>query len=152
MERSISRTICVLGVVAMMLWTLYGTPVQAASKQVVFSGPGVYSYASANPAHKAFGFWIWCEGESTNPYHGVCSGAMYFYGLPLTKHVAGGVTEVSEGIYQMTVVSTADDTIQSCTLKNATANHGPTNTVDVSCVAPAGGGSSTNAVVNVTGP
>src|SRR5215470_1469231 len=64
------------------------TPVaQAAnnSEQIVFSGTG--SFSTVTP----FGFWIWCEGDSGNPYQGECNGAMYFYGLGITKHVAGMV-------------------------------------------------------------
>jgi len=115
--------------------------------QIVFSKTGAFS-----PSLGPFGFWIWCEGESTNPYHGQCNGAMYFYSLiAATKHVAGGVTELSEGVYQMTVASTLDDSV-SCTLTNAAApKGGPNNTVNVSCTVPAGSGSSTTAVVNVTG-
>ncbi len=152
-RRNICMSLCVLTVIAIVLGVALTATAQSASKQVVFSGIGLFSYTSANPADKAFGFWIWCEGESTNPYHGACSGAMYFYGLAITKHVAGGVTEQAEGVYQMTVASTADDTIQSCTLTNVTPiTNGPHNTVNVSCVLPAGTGSVTHAVVNVTGP
>ncbi|HXG91688.1 MAG TPA: hypothetical protein VNN73_04880 [Blastocatellia bacterium] len=43
------------------------------SEQVVFSGVGVC------PEFGPVGFWIWCEADSTNPYHGVCNGAMYVY-------------------------------------------------------------------------
>jgi len=151
MQRSMT---CVLTAIAMLLLIAQGAPAQSSnsSKQVVFSGGGVFSYTSANPPDKHFGFWIWCEAESTNPYHGECSGAIYFYSLiTATKHVAGGVTELSEGIYQMTVASTVDDSV-SCTLTNAAPpKSGPANTVTVSCTIPAGSGSSTNAVVNVTG-
>jgi hypothetical protein len=143
-----------LAAIAMLLLIAQSAPAQSSnsSKQVVFSGGGVFSYTVANPPDKHFGFWIWCEGESTNPYHGQCSGAMYFYSLlAATKHVAGGVTELSEGVYQMTVASTIDDSV-SCTLTNAAPpTHGPSNTVTVLCTAPEGTGSSTNAVVNVTG-
>ena len=152
MRRSIFTSTCVLTAIAMLL--LIAPPASAqSSKQVVFSGGGVFSYTTANPPDKHFGFWIWCEGESGNPYHGEFSGAMYFYSLIVaTKHVAGGATETSEGIYQMTVASTLEDSV-SCTLTNAAAaKSGPHNTVNVSCTAPAGSGSSTNAVVNVTGP
>ena len=76
---------------------------------------------------------------------------MYFYGLGITKHVAGSVLELSEGVYQMSVVSTVDDSV-SCTLTNSTPlQKGPKNTVSVACTAPAGSGSSTNAVITVTG-
>jgi hypothetical protein len=125
---------------------------QQNSEQIVFSGAGTFTYTNASPGTNAFGFWIWCESaEASNPYHGVCNGAMYFYGLGITKHVAGGATEISDGVYQMSVVSTVDDTI-SCTLTNAApAQKGPKNTIMVACTAPAGSGVSTTAVVNITG-
>jgi hypothetical protein len=114
---------------------------QQNSEQIIFSGGGTFAYTNASPGTNAFGFWIWCESaESSNPYHGLCNGAMYFYGLGLTKHVAGGATEISDGVYQMSVVSTADDTI-SCTLTNsAPAQNGPKNTIPVKCTSPAGSG------------
>jgi len=151
MKRSIFTSTCVPTAIAVVLLIAPGALAQS-SKQIVFSGTGVFAYTTANPPDKHFGFWIWCEGESTNPYQGNCSGAMYFYSLMNpTKHVAGEVTEVSEGVYKMTVVSTVDGSV-SCTLTNTPpVKHGPTNTVTVSCSTPAGGGSSTNAVVVVTG-
>jgi len=120
------------------------------SEQIVFSGTGAFD--SVTP----FGFWIWCEGDSNNPYQGECNGAMYFYGLGITKHVAGMITETSTDVYQMDVVSTKDDSV-ACTLTNSLPlNHGPRNTVTATCTAPAAvqgiTGTSTNAVVNVTGP
>jgi hypothetical protein len=116
------------------------------SEQVVFSGvgPGSTSF---------FGFWIWCEGESENPYAGVCQGSMYFYDLGLTKHVVGWVSEPEEGVYQMNVFSTLDGSV-SCTLSNdIPVLRGPRNTVHATCDPPSGfTGESTNAVVVVTGP
>jgi hypothetical protein len=91
------------------------------SEQIVFSGGGSF------PGVTPFGFWIWCEGDSANPYQGECNGAMYFYALGITKHVAGMVTEIAEGIYQMSVVSTVDDSV-ACTLVNsAPPVNGPHN-------------------------
>ncbi len=129
---------------------------QKNSEQIVFSGTGNFTYTnqSPSPSDNAFGFWIWCESqESSNPYHGECNGAMYFYGLGITKHVAGDVIEstTSEGVYQMSVVSTKDDTV-SCTLTNTLPTQsGPRNTINVSCTAPLGSGASSTAVINVTG-
>jgi len=116
----------------------------------VFSGTGSF------PAITPFGFWIWCESQdSSNPYHGECNGAMYFYALGITKHVAGMVNETGEGVYQISVVSTVDDSV-ACTLTNSSLVHGPHNTVTATCTAPSAVGSSTgtsnNAVINVTGP
>jgi hypothetical protein len=121
------------------------------SEQIVFSGTGAFTGVTP------FGFWIWCESQdSGNPYHGECNGAMYFYALGITKHVAGMVNEIAEGVYQMSVVSTVDDSV-ACTLTNSSpVANGPHNTVMATCTAPSdvGGitGTSTNSVIAVTGP
>jgi hypothetical protein len=121
------------------------------SEQVIFSG--ISSGATSFPNGSPVGFWIWCEAESDNPYEEECNGAMYFYALGITRHVEGDVTEPSEGIYEMLVSSTRDGAIVDCLLRNEDeAVHGPHNTVTVTCTTPGGSGTSTNAVVNVTGP
>jgi hypothetical protein len=142
----------VLSVVAVVVLLAAGPAARAAnnSEQIVFSGAG--SFGSVTP----FGFWIWCEGDSTNPYQGRCNGAMYFYALSITKHVAGMVTEIATDTYQMDVVSTADGSV-ACTLTNSPpVTHGPHNTVNGTCTATTAvqgiTGTSTNAVVNITGP
>ena len=118
------------------------------SEQVVFSGVG------ACPEFGPVGFWIWCEADSTNPYHGECNGAMYVYSQGITKGVNGFVTEdESTGAYTMSVVSR--DTILSAMLTNVPPpQRGPRNTVNFTVNIPAGScsGSSTTAVVKVTGP
>jgi hypothetical protein len=116
------------------------------SEQVVFSGTG---FGSAGPV----GFWVWCEADSNNPYAGECNGAMYFYALGITRHVEGEISEPEEHEYVMDVASTRDSLVD-CTLANGLPiKHGPNNTVTVTCTAPSGfSGTSTNAVVNVTGP
>jgi hypothetical protein len=117
------------------------------SEQIIFSGTGFGDFGP-------FGFWIWCQdADSGTPYAGECAGAMYFYALHLTKGVEGEVEETSEGIYTMTVASRKGDSV-SCTLVNASEEitSGPTNTVNVTCTAPAGTGTSDSSVVNVTGP
>jgi hypothetical protein len=130
---------------------LAGTSVRAAqnSEQLVFSGTATES--NAGPV----GFWIWCEVESNNPYHGECNGAMYFYALGITKHVEDqedGIQEPSEGVYQIKVHSTQDSSV-ACTLQNtAPPVHGPHNTVNVECSTPSVVAVSSTAVVNVTGP
>jgi len=145
------------GLALLLLCTFSVSVVKAAnnSEQVVFSGTGGGSFtpAGGTATPSPFGFWIWCEADSTNPYLGQCAGAMYIYALGLTKGVNGTITELgtNSGIYMMSVAS-ADGTI-SCALHNAaTAKKGPNNTVIAVCSAPAGGGTSTNAIVNVTGP
>ncbi|SRR6266487_2910651 len=122
----------------------------ASSEQVVFSGTGSGTFGGTGTQ---FGFWIWCEATSTNPYQGECNGSMYFYALHITKHVVdGSITELAEGQYQIVVHSTLDNTV-SCTLLNTPPPvNGPHNTVTASCTAPQGTGTSTTAVVTVTGP
>lgn len=126
------------------------------SEQIVFSGTGSGTF---NDRETPFGFWIWCQDE--NPadvdYAGECAGAMYFYGLGITKAVEGEVEEgANEGEYIMTVMSRKGTSV-SCVLRNelnteGEISHGPHNIVHVDCTTPTGGGTSENAVVNVTGP
>jgi Transposase DDE domain len=107
------------------------------------------------PAIGPFGFWIWCEADSNNPYHSRCNGAMYFYALFPTqpaKHVAGTISEGPSGIFTMSVASSDGSAV--CTLKNLVTppTHGPSDVVSVTCSTPNFSGVSTNAVINVTGP
>src|SRR5215475_10655443 len=123
MPRLLRSTSLLLALVV-VLFLVAGSPARAAnnSEQIVFSGTGGFPVTP-------FGFWIWCEGDSTNPYQGECNGAMYFYALGITKHVAGMVTEIAEGVYRMDVVSTIDDSV-ACKLTNsAPVVQGPHNTV-----------------------
>jgi hypothetical protein len=118
------------------------------SEQVVFSKTGAFS-ETLGP----FGFWIWCEADSGNPYQGECNGSMYFYAFGTPRHVMdGSISEGPDGIYTIHVVS-ADGFID-CTLTNtAPAVHGPNNTVSVTCSAPVvGSATAAGSVVNVTGP
>ncbi len=121
------------------------------SEQVVFSGVAGINDTLGTPV----GFWIWCEADSTNPYQGECNGAMYFYELGITRHVedSSKIQELADGQYMITVNASRDSSI-ACTLTNTPPpQHGPTNTVVVVCTAPhSGQATSTNAVVNVTGP
>lgn len=122
---------------------------QNVSTQVVFSGTGESTF---NGTATPFGFWIWCEGASGNPYVGACSGSMYFYALGITRPVTGTATG-SNSLYTMSVHSRAVNPVISCTLNNPSAPvTGPHNTVDVTCTTLSGSGTSTNSVVNVTGP
>ena len=126
------------------------------SEQLVFSGTGfgTFTPAGGTATNTPFGFWIWCEVDSSNGYVGECNGAMYFYKLGITRAVedagAGAIQELSEGIYRISIVSKKDNAI-ACTLVNESDNHGPNNLIDVSCSAPAGAGQA-KGVVNVTGP
>ena len=153
-RQDISRIITT-GFLALAVATvlLCGTPRTGAqsshhSEQVVFSGGGF-----SGDLQSPFGFWVWCEADSTNPYHGICNGAMYVYARGLTKHVTGTIAEPQDHIYKMTVAS--DDSSIQATLTNVgSINQGPHNTVMVHFAAPLPGGvgTTTNAVVNVTGP
>jgi hypothetical protein len=76
---------------------------------------------------------------------------MYFYGIALTKHVSGQISEPTEHTYVM-VVSSSDGSI-ACSLTNVPPiKSGLKNTVNASCSAPAGVGVSPNTVVHATGP
>lgn len=126
-----------------------------ASEQIVFSG--VVFGALVNSVTTPIGYWIWCSGDDAGAagaqnLHSVCAGSMRFDALNLTRGVSGTISEPEEGIYAMAVSST--DGAVNCTLRNASATlvSGPRNTVLVSCTAPVGGGTSTDGVVNVTGP
>jgi len=120
------------------------------SEQVVFSGGG-FNDGLGSP----YGFWIWCEADSTNPYHGVCNGAMYVYARGLTEHVGGTITETppDSSTYVMTVAS-ADGSIAATLTNTPPVKQGPHNTVTVHFTAPSPGGTSSSDgnVVNVTGP
>ena len=137
-------------VAALALVSIPGAPAAQNAEQVVFSGTG---FGSQGP----FGFWVWCmaepSGNSQGVYEDECAGAMYFYALGITRGVSGDVTEseTTEGVYHMDVASR--DGAVACELWNdVPVLHGPHNTVHVSCSSPAFDGTSTSAVVNVTGP
>ena len=131
--------------VALPLGVLGGGTLASAdsrSEQVVFSGTGFGDFGP-------FGFWVWCAVDSHNPYDD-CNGAMYFYGLHLTKHVDGTVSEPADDQYLMDL-SSRDGSIV-CSLENEPPIlQGPHNTVTATCSNPAGSGSSTNAVVTNNG-
>src|SRR5204863_5053514 len=115
------------------------------AEQIVFSGTGS---STLGP----FGFWVWSEDQdASNPYHGEANGSIYLYALHLTKHVEGEVEEVGEGSYQMTL-SSRDGSIVATLTNVPPTMHGPHNTVLATFSIPSGTGSSTSAVVNVTGP
>ena len=146
-----------LAALMLCLVAFSGTSISAreASEQVIFSGVGFFDEGS-DIAGSPFGFWIWCESDSQNPYHGRCNGAMYIYALGITKHVDGTIEEIDTPTgeaYEMDVHSR--DGALAATLQNVPPNvKGPKNTVNAVFATPpaVGGGSSTTAVVNVTGP
>lgn len=118
------------------------------SEQVVYSGTGAGTFGGTG---SAFGFWVWCEADSSNPYTSFCTGSVYIYSLGLVRGVKGSVSENPDHVYHAMVSST--DGAIACSLTNALPiTSGPTNTVTADCTAPTGGGMSTNAVVVVTGP
>ena len=149
----LTLVVLMLGVVAFS--SARRTSAREASEQVIFSGVGFFGEQS-EIAGSPFGFWIWCESDSQNPYAGRCNGAMYIYALGITKHVDGTIEEIETNTgeaYEMDVHSR--DGVLAATLQNVAPNvKGPRNTVNAVFAMPAGvgGGTSTNAVVNVTGP
>ena len=131
------------------------------SEQVVFSGAGsgTFSLDGGQPTSTPFGFWIWCEADSGNPYVGQCHGAMYFYALGVVRAVEdsgpGAIVENGTGLYSISVVDKKGQGLISCTLTNSSDNSGPSNMITVGCTAPGaiiGSGLAPNSVVNVTGP
>ena len=127
------------------------------SEQIIFSGVGFGNIGGVNTP---FGFWLWCQNESSgNGLYGrdlACAGAVYIYELGLTKGVLGfgdngGVVENPDDTYTMHVHSA--DFVIDARFTNASPDpeHGPSNTVTAVFTAPPGGGTSTNAVVHVTG-
>lgn len=149
MARVLISCLLLLGTAAVVLC---GSPRAVAqtnshSEQVVFSGVGTC------PEFGPVGFWIWCEADSSNPYQGECNGAMYVYEKAITKGVQGMITEdESTGAYTMSVVS-RDTSLSAMLTNEPPVKKGPKNTVDFSVTIPSGtcSGSSTTAVVNVTG-
>jgi hypothetical protein len=112
-------------------------------EQVIFSGEAEGSLGEV-------GFWIWCALDESGNYDD-CSGVLAFDDLHLVRHVEGEVSEPDEEVYQMDVTSTRDGSV-ACTLTNVPPiTPGPTNTVDISCTAPSGTATATDAVVVSTG-
>jgi hypothetical protein len=112
------------------------------SEQVVFSIAPTFT-ESFGP----FGFWIWCEAKSTNPYVGECAGTIYFYGTTAVEQVAdqASIAEGPGGIYTISI----DTSDISCTLTNETPSpHGSNQKIDVSCTSPFSGSASVTGVVN----
>ena len=122
------------------------------AEQVIFSGVGS---ADNGDWQSPVGFWIWCQPDGNGPYVGACAGAMYVYAQGLTKGVHGSIGDgAEEGEYIMTV-SANDGSNFSAELSNELPlRRGPKSTVDFTVTTGMGtsSGSSTNAVVNVTGP
>jgi hypothetical protein len=140
------RTPYVLGVFTVLTLVLLAIgPVAGAQgrEQVVFSGETDGSFGEV-------GFWIWCAVDESGNYDD-CSGALAFDDLHLVRHVEGEVAELDEDVYQMDVTSTRDGSVD-CTLTNVPPIlPGPANTVDISCSAPSGSATATDAVVVATG-
>jgi hypothetical protein len=112
-------------------------------EQVIFSGEAEGSLGEV-------GFWIWCAVDESGNYDD-CSGALAFDDLGLVRHVEGEVAEIDDEVYQMDVESTRDGSV-ACTLTNVPPIlPGPKNTVDISCSAPSGSATATDAVVVSTG-
>src|SRR5881396_1867690 len=128
-QRSNPIAILLAAAAAAVLVAVPGSAAQAAgnSEQVVFSGIGLPPTSS-----EPFGFWVWCQNEqaasSRGRYETDCNGALYFYQRGIVLHVTGEITELSEGVYAMDLVSS--DGRVDCTLTNVPPIlHGPHNTV-----------------------
>jgi hypothetical protein len=109
----------------------------AASEQVVFSKTGAFSQ-SLGP----FGFSIWCEAGSANPYQRECNGSMYFYAFGPPKHVIdSSITELAEGQYAIHVISSSDNgaSVDCMPTNSPPPTSGPTNCISVSCTEPTTG-------------
>ena len=158
MLKQCCRPVAILlaAVAAAVLVAMPGSAVQAAgnSEQVVFSGVGEPPTNS-----EPFGFWVWCQNQqaasSRGRYETDCSGAMYFYARGIVVHVTGEISELEEGVYEMDLESSDGKVV--CTLTNTLPIlHGPHNTVTADPCTVNGddvaGLTSTNAVVNATGP
>lgn len=146
-------------VAAVILWVAHGSVTRAAnnSEQIIFSDSGTGSGTFVNPStgnreSTPFGFWVWCEGDSTNPYQGNCQGAMYFYAFAITKHVSGTVAETATPNSYMMSVASSDGAVHCALTNTPPITKGLTNTVSVVCSAPSGSGSDKRAVVHATGP
>jgi hypothetical protein len=141
----VRRVITVLAVAALALALTSGVSNAGSSEQVVFSIAPTFT-ESFGP----FGFWIWCEAESTNPYVGECAGTIYFYGTTAVEQVAdqAPIAEGPDGIYTISI----DTSDISCTLTNESPSpHGSKQKIDVSCTSPFSGSATVTGVVNVTG-
>jgi hypothetical protein len=154
MRRSLMALAVLAGVCALGAGGVNASP----PPQIVFSKTGAFSN-SLGP----FGFWIWCTpaGSTYGGAAGDCAGSMYFYAFPAlpsggspTEAVEGTVQTVAGGAYKMTVWNKTGPFAIACTLTGpATPTPGPTNSIDVSCSAPAfGTATATGAVVKVVVP
>ncbi len=137
-----------LALVAVSMAVAPGALAANNSEQVVYSGAGT---GTLGGTQSVIAFWVWCEADSSNPYTTRCTGAISIPALGLNKAVKGTISENPDHVYHL-IVSSADGAI-ACTLtNNLPIASGPMNTVNIDCTAPMGSGTSTNAVVVVTGP
>ncbi len=142
-----------LAMVAVMLGLALAPGAQASgAQQIVFSAqnpPSTGSFTSGSVT-TPFGFWIWCEGASTNPYTGRCGGAMYFYGLAIVRGVQDFAAPTF-GTSAVTLHVQSGDGAVHCDLTGPLSpSSGPTNTISVTCMKPSGSGTASNAEVQIT--
>jgi hypothetical protein len=132
-----------------------GTALASAKQQIVFSGTGfgTFTPSGGTATPSPFGFWIWCEDEdAANPYASFCGGSIYVYALGLTKGVFGVTSDTGLPSGSHRIHAWSRDGLINCDLVNSPpVTSGPTNTVTMTCSAPAGSGVSTNSVVVITG-
>ena len=146
------RFIAVLALMTIALALTITTPPTSsaeAAEQVVFSGAGTNNFGAP------FAFWVWCQAEPNGPYGHACAGAVAIPLQTLRVGVHGFVREEADETYTMHLFSNFEGALVA-TLHNVDPDpaHGPNNTVEFVVTTPIRTfhGSSTTAVVNVTGP
>ena len=128
----------------------HGQQPPISANQIMFEGVGSGTF---NSRQMQFDFSVRCYG-------GNCVGGLAFAGQPgklAVNFVSGTVTQLQPSMYMMSLSTplpppaaappSSAGTV-SCSLVNAPpVTEGQTNTVTMSCSAPAGSGSSQNAIV-----
>jgi hypothetical protein len=153
----------IFSLVAIAVMTVAFTPIGSktvaaeGANQVVFSGIGV----ARDGFQSAFGFWVWCTIDGNGPYadNHVCKGAVYLYRAGHTVGVNGYIVEEADGTYTMHVFPNHPDKrpdFVEAFLHNVSPDiqHGPNNVVEFDVFTDRGfsSGSTSTAVVNITGP
>jgi hypothetical protein len=124
----------------------------SSSGQLVVSFTGG-TFALAGGGTTPFGFWIWCQSTTSNAYGNDCAGSGYFYALnPATEPIEGSVSGSAASGYTLSVHNAGGAFAIDCTLSTIPpATPAGSNTVNVTCSAPAGSATVKNAVVTGSG-
>lgn len=91
---------------------------------------------SSSGVSNIFGFWIWCETSSSNPYNGQCGGALYYANVATGAYVAVHVEDSAPATPGSVTVTTSDGKITCTLVPPLTSTSGPTNTIGASCSGP----------------